>query len=74
MRRPTCPRECGELHPIGPIAAEVMENAAVRAVAYWFARADEADGEGRIACLETANAILRSAGLRRSDFVPRKAA
>ena len=59
---------------IGEIAAEVVGDVAVLAISYWFTRADEADGEGRIACLLTADTILRKTGLRWGDFVPRKAA
>ena len=59
---------------IGQVAAEAVGDVAVLAVSYWFARADEADGEGRIACLLTADTILRKAGLRWGDFVSRKAA
>ena len=74
MRDPRTPPACGSLRPIGKLAAEVVGDVAVRAVFYWFARADESDGEGRIACLETADNILRRAGLRWGDIIPRKAA
>ena len=57
--RPKYPRACGSLRPTGEGAAEVVVRVAVCAVSYWLAKADEADGEDRIACLQTADAILR---------------
>ncbi len=72
--RPKYPPACGSLRPVGKLAAEVVGDVAVRAVFYWFARADEADGEDRIACLETADAILQKAGLRWGDIMPGVAA
>ena len=66
--------DVGSLRPIGQIMVKVVGDVALRAASYWLVRADEEDGEGRIACLETAGTILRTAGLRWGDFVPRKAA
>ncbi len=71
---PKYPPECGELRPIGQITAAVVGDVAFRAASYWLVRADEAGGEGRVDCLETADAILRKAGLRWADIIPRKAA
>ncbi len=74
MRRPTYSLKGGELRPIGAIAVEVVENIAVRATSHWLLLADQVTGKDRTACLETADAILRKAGLRWGDFIPRKAA
>ena len=71
---PKYPPECGEFRPIGAIAVEVVENIAVRTASHWLLLSDQATGRDRIACLETVDAILRTAGLRWVDFTPRKAA
>ena len=64
----------GPLRPIGRIVAEVVGGVAFRAASYWLVRADEAGSEDRIACLETADAILQKAGLRWGDIMPGVAA
>ncbi len=72
--RPKYPPDCGELRPIGAVAAEVVGGIAVRAASRWLWQADQLTGKDRISCLETADAIQRKAGLRRVDIVPGKAA
>ena len=74
MRRPKTPAACGSLRPIGEVAADVVRGVAVGAVSHWLRQADELTGRDRTTCLETADAILRMAGLRWGDFLPRKAA
>ena len=59
---------------IGEIAATVAEDIAYRGTRHWLEQADHLKGEERTTCLETADAILRAAGLRWADFLPRKAA
>ncbi len=66
------PRE--GLRPVGEIAAKITNDIATRAVAHWLKQADQVEGEDRAVCLETADAIMRMAGLRWADFAPRKAA
>ena len=68
------PFDIAPLRSIGQVAAEVVGHVTVRAVFYWLARADEADGEGRRACLEMADAILRKADFRWGNIMPGAAA
>ena len=62
------------LHPIGDIAHKVMLNTAIRAVERWLQQADTLDGDDRMVCLETADAILRAAGLTWGNVLPERAA
>ena len=62
------------LRPVGKIIVEVTSDIAHHAVAHWLQQADQLDGDDRAVCLETADHIVRMAGLRWADFVPRKAA
>ena len=62
------------LRPVGEIAAKITNDIATRAVARWLQQADELDGEDRAVCLETADAIIRTAGMKWADFGPRRAA
>ena len=70
----TEPPRCEGFQSIGQVAAKVTDSIARRAVRHWLEQADRLEGEERITCLETADAILRTAGLRWGDVLPRRAA
>ena len=59
---------------IGKVAATVADDIAHRAARHWLEQADHLEGEERTTCIETADAILRMAGLRWVDLFPRVAA
>ena len=73
-RRWSEPPHCEGFQSIGQAAAKVTNGIAHRAVRHWLEQADQLDGEERITCLETADAILRTASLRWGDVLPRRAA
>ena len=68
------PSHGGGLRPAGEIATALTAEIARRAVRHWLQKADQYEGEDRAACLATADHIVRVAGLRWSDFAPRRAA
>ncbi len=73
-RRWTEPPQCEGSQSLGQVAAKITNDLAHRAVRHWLKQADQLEGEERIICLETADAILRTAGLRWGDVLPRRAA
>ena len=73
-RRWSEPLQVDGFRSIGEVAAAVVEDVAYRGARHWLEQADHLKGEERTTCLETADAILRAAGLRWADFLPRKAA
>ena len=56
------------LRPVGKVATSAVNNTAARAVARWLQRADQLDGQDRFVCLQTADAIMQTAGLQWADF------
>ncbi len=68
------PSRAEGLVPIGEVANSVANDIALHAVHHWLTQADRVDGEDRRACLETADHIVRMAGLRWADFIPGRAA
>lgn len=50
---------------------QLDNDAARRAAKHWLTQADLSDGDTRTACLTTADAVLRLAGLRWGDLVGR---
>ena len=68
------PPRCSSFKPIGGAAAKFTDDIAARAVAHWLRQADQFQGEDRRVCLQTADYIVRVAGLRWADFAPRAAA
>ncbi len=74
QRRWTEPPACKGFKTVGKAAAKVTNNIAARAVAHWLRQADQVEGEDRLTCLETADHIMRMAGLRWTDLVPEKVA
>ena len=73
-RRWSEPPHVDDFKSIGEVAATVADEMAHRAARHWLEQADHAEGEERTTCLETADAILRMAGLRWVDLFPRVAA
>ncbi len=73
-RRWTEPLQCEGFQSLGQVAAKITNDLAHRAVRHWLKQADQLEGEERSICLETADAILRTAGLRWGDVLPKKAA
>ena len=53
---------------------KVVDNTAATALRHWLAQADDLDGEERIVALETADAIMRMAGIRWGDLKLKRAA
>ena len=74
FRRRWTEPQCEGSQSLGQVEAKITNDLTHRAVRHWLKQADQLEGEERTICLETADAILRTAGLRWGDVLPKKAA